>query len=98
MLSSPREVESAGWKVSAMSQAGRNERWRDTMRLALVVIVVLAIVVMFFVSLVAPRGTPGYPLGLVVAVIGLPLAGVLLVFWFAARQENIDQRHGLYED
>ena len=81
-----------------MSETRRDERWRDTTRLALAVVAALAVVVMFFVSLAAPPGTPGYPLGLVVAVIGLPLAGALLVFWFAARQERIDRHHGLYED
>lgn len=81
-----------------MSDIGQTERWRDTARLALAVVVVLVILVLFFISLVEAPDHTGYPLGLVVAVSGLPAALALLVFWFADRQERIDQRHGLYED
>jgi putative solute:sodium symporter small subunit len=81
-----------------MSDIEQTGRWRATARLALAMVVTLVILVMFFVSLVEAPDQPGYPLGLVVAATGLPLAITLLVFWFAGRQERIDQRHGLYED
>jgi putative solute:sodium symporter small subunit len=81
-----------------MSDIDQTERWRDTARLTLAVVVALILVVLFFVSLVEAPERGGYPLGLVVAVSGLPLAATLLVFWFARRQERIDRRHGLYED
>lgn len=81
-----------------MSDIERSERWRATARLSLAVVVALVILVLFFVSLVEAPDQAGYPLGLVLAVTGLPAALALLVFWFAGRQERIDQRHGLYED
>ena len=81
-----------------MSDIEQTERWRDTARLTLAVVVALVIVVLFFVSLVEAPDRGGFPLGLVVAATGLPAAITLLVFWFARRQERIDQRHGLYED
>jgi putative solute:sodium symporter small subunit len=81
-----------------MNEAERNERWRQTVRLSLAVVAAMVLLIVFFLTLVeAPDGS-GYPLGYVVAVSGLPLAGVLLVFWFIRRQERIDQRHGFYED
>ena len=80
-----------------MSEADRSERWRATARLSLAVVLALLVLVFFFLSLVEAPGT-SYPLGLVVAASGLPLAGVLLIFWFASRQGRIDQQHGVYED
>lgn len=81
-----------------MSDIDQTERWRDTARLMLAVIVALVVAVLFFVSLVEAPGPGGYPIGLVAAVIGLPAAITLLVFWYTRRQERIDRRHGLYED
>jgi putative solute:sodium symporter small subunit len=80
-----------------MTDHGQGGRWRATARLSLAVVVVVAIVVFFFLSLAEDPGHTGYPLGLAVAVTGLPLALALLVFWFAGRQERIDRQHGLYE-
>lgn len=85
-------------ETSGMSDIRQTERWRDTARLSLAVVVMLVILVLFFISLVEAPGHAGYPLGLVAAAIGLPAAMALLIFWFARRQERIDQRHGLYED
>jgi putative solute:sodium symporter small subunit len=81
-----------------MSDVEQTGRWRVTARLALAVVVTLVILVLFFASLVDAPERGGYPLGLVVAASGLPLAITLLVFWFARKQEQIDKRHGLYED
>jgi putative solute:sodium symporter small subunit len=81
-----------------MSDIEQTGRWRATARLALAVAVTLVILVLFFVSLVEAPDQAGYPLGLVIAATGIPVAITLLVFWFAGRQERIDQRHGLYED
>lgn len=81
-----------------MSDIEQSERWRATARLSLAVVVALVILVLFFMSLVGAPDQAGYPMGLVLAVTGLPTTLALLVFWFARRQERIDQRHGLYED
>lgn len=81
-----------------MEDTGRNERWRATARLALVALAVLVAVILFFLSIVASPDAPGFPFGLVVAATGLPLAGVILLFWYATRQEGLDRRYGLYED
>lgn len=81
-----------------MNDIGQAERWRETARLSLAVVVALVLIVLFFVSLVEEPGSDGFPIGLVAAVTGLPAAIALLVFWFAGRQERIDRRHGLYED
>ncbi len=80
-----------------MSDIEQTGRWRETARLSLAVLVVAAILVLFFASLVELPEHAGYPLGLVVAASGLPAALALLVFWLARRQERIDRRHGLYE-
>jgi putative solute:sodium symporter small subunit len=81
-----------------MSDIGQTERWRATARLSLGVVVALVILALFFVSLVERPDRAGYPLGLVIAVTGMPATITLVVFWFARRQERIDRRHGLYED
>lgn len=81
-----------------MSDVGQSERWGETARLSLAVVVALVVLVLFFVSLVEEPAAQSFPIGLVVAVTGLPAAIALLVFWFARRQERIDRRHGLYED
>ena len=81
-----------------MSDMDRNERWRSTARLSLATVAGLVVLILFFLSLDETAGGAGYPLGLVVAASGLPLAGILLIFWFAARQEQVDRRHGAFED
>lgn len=80
-----------------MIDHGQTGRWRATATLSLAVVVAMVIVVLFFLSLVEGPERTGYPLGLAIAVTGLPLALALLVFWFARRQERIDRQHGLYE-
>ena len=81
-----------------MSGTERNERWRSTARLSLAAIALLVLVVLFFLTLVETPDAGGYPLGFVLAASGLPLAGVLLIFWVGRRQERIDRQHGVYED
>jgi len=81
-----------------MNGTERNERWQGTLRLSLAAVILLVVFSFFFLTLVEAPDAGGYPLGLVVAASGLPLAGVLLVFWFAGRQERTDRRHGVYED
>jgi len=81
-----------------MSETERNERWRSTARLSLAAVVLLVVLVLFFLSLVESPDESDYPLGLVVAACGLPIAGVLLIFWFSGRQERIDRQHGVFED
>lgn len=81
-----------------MNGTEQNERWRATFRLSLAAIAAMVLIALFFLSLVESPDVAGYPIGLVLAASGLPLAGVLLIFWFAGRQERIDRRHGVYED
>lgn len=81
-----------------MNAGERSERWRQTVTLSAAVVVAMVLLVLFFLTLVESPEIGGYPLGYVIAVSGMPLVGVLLVFWFARRQERIDQRHGFYED
>lgn len=81
-----------------MNETGRDERWRATVRLALIVVGILCAGVLFFLSIAGTSDAAGFPFGLVIAAIGLPLAGVVLVFRFAARQATLDRRYGLYED
>jgi putative solute:sodium symporter small subunit len=40
----------------------------------------------------------GFPLGYLLAAEGLPLGLVLLLFWFANRQDETDRRHSLGEE
>ena len=81
-----------------MSDVDQSQRWRQTARLTLAAVIALVILGLFFVSLVEPPEHAGFPVGLVVAATGLPAAVALLAFWFARRQESIDERHGLYEN
>ncbi len=81
-----------------MDETGRDERWRATVRLALAVIAALIAVILFFLSIAGSPDATGFPFGLVIATIGLPVAGVVIVFRFAARQRTLDRRYGLYED
>ncbi len=80
-----------------MIDSGRDERWGRTARLSAGVGAVLIALVLPLLALAGMTSGPGYPLGYVVAASGLPLAGVILIFWFARRQERIDERHGFYE-
>jgi len=81
-----------------MSDGNQGERWRGTARLTLAAVAGLAILALFFLSLVETPEYTGFPIGFVIAATGMPAAIALLVFWFARRQDTIDRRHGLYED
>lgn len=40
----------------------------------------------------------GFPLGYYMAAQGSPIVFVVLIFWFAKRQDAFDRRHGVAED
>ena len=98
VLFSPERSGESADGGNGMSGPERNERWRGTARLSLATVVAVVILVLFFLSLVELPDEGGYPLGFVLTASGLPLAGVLLVFWFSGRQERIDRQHGVFED
>ena len=77
------------------------EHWRRTRSLMW-----LALAIWFFFSFVIHLFAPtlnevviiGFPLGFYMAAQGSLIAFVILIFWFAAKQNRIDEECGVHED
>lgn len=84
-----------------MADADQETWWRTSKALAVAALGGAAILgFLFFVvsGLIADGVALGFPLGYFFAAIATPIILVLIVFWFANRQDEIDRRHGLSED
>ena len=75
--------------------------WKKTSTLTYIVLFIWAIF-SFFVHMFAPElnntSVLGFPLGFYMAAQGSLIVFVLLIFWFAWRQNKIDHEFGVAED
>lgn len=84
-----------------MSVPDRTAYWSKTRNLMFVVLAlwfVFGFVVHFFVVPLNSIVILGFPLGFYMAGQGSLIAFVVMLFWFAARQNKIDEEHGVAED
>lgn len=74
--------------------------WTKTRRLMITSLVIWALssfVVHFFASALNEIVTLGFPLGFYMAAQGSLIIFVVLIFWFARRQDAIDREFGVAE-
>ncbi len=84
-----------------MSAPDRAAYWVSTRNLMLVVLglwFVFSFVVHMFVAQLNSIVILGFPLGFYMAAQGSLIAFVIMLFWFARRQNSIDEAHGVAED
>ncbi|MDP2620498.1 MAG: DUF4212 domain-containing protein [Hyphomicrobiales bacterium] len=84
-----------------MAGADSGGYWGKTRRLAGITLAIwafFAIVIHFFAVPLNGFTVLGFPLGFYMAAQGSLVAFVVLVFWFAARQDAIDREYGVAED
>ena len=84
-----------------MATPDRAAYWVKTRNLMYVVLglwFVFGFVVHFFVEPLNSIVILGFPLGFYMAGQGSLIAFVVMLFWFAARQNRIDEEHGVAED
>jgi len=75
--------------------------WGKTRRLMWIVLAIWAVfgfIVHFFVTALNGIVILGFPLGYYMAAQGSLIVFVLLIFWFASRQDAIDREYGVAED
>ncbi len=71
---------------------------RALMLICLIFLVLFGFVVHVFAAVLDQVAIFGFPLGFYMAAQGSPVALVLLIFWFASRQDRIDRSFGNSED
>jgi putative solute:sodium symporter small subunit len=84
-----------------VSVPDRAAYWVKTRNLMFVILglwFVFSFVVHFFVEPLNSIVILGFPLGFYMAGQGSLIAFVLMLFWFARRQNQIDEEHGVAED
>lgn len=85
-----------------MARPGQAEEyWHKTRNLMWTVLVVWFIFgfgIHFFVRQLNEFTFLGFPLGYYMAAQGSLIVFVVLIFWFAARQNRIDEEYGVAED
>ena len=74
------------------------ERTKGLMITTLAIWVFFGFVIHFFVFPLNEIFILGFPLGFYMAAQGSLIAFVILIFWFAARQDSIDREFGVAED
>lgn len=77
------------------------EYWGKTRKLmvtTLVVWFVFSFVVHFFVNVLNSITFIGFPFGFYMAAQGSLIVFVVLIFWYAHRQNRIDEKYGVAED
>jgi putative solute:sodium symporter small subunit len=75
--------------------------WNDTSRLmwtALALWLFFGYIVHMFVNVLNKIVIFGFPLGFYMAAQGSLIAFVVILFWFARKQDQIDTKHGVAED
>jgi putative solute:sodium symporter small subunit len=84
-----------------MNQAEREGHWAATRNLMLLMLAMWAFfsfIIHFFVTPLNGIRIMGFPLGFYMAAQGSLLAFVVMLFWFAKRQDSIDRQFGVAED
>jgi len=84
-----------------MSDATDVAWWRKTKGLMITSLVIWAFfgfVIHFFVNQLNEVVIIGFPLGFYMAAQGSLIAFVILIFWFAARQDSIDREFDVAEE
>jgi putative solute:sodium symporter small subunit len=71
---------------------------RGLMTLCLIVWAIFGFVIQFFVRALNQIVILGFPFGYYMAAQGSLIAFVILAFWFAGRQDEIDREFGVAED
>jgi len=77
------------------------EYWAKTKRLMIIMLVIWAFfgyVIHFFVEALNEIVILGFPLGFYMAAQGSLIVFVVMLFWFARRQDAIDREFGVAED
>jgi putative solute:sodium symporter small subunit len=84
-----------------MDQRKVEAHWADTQRLTYIVIgfwLFFSFAIHFFVGALNKIVIFGFPVGFYMAAQGSLIAFVIMLFWFAKRQEKIDREYGFAED
>ena len=77
------------------------EHWARTKRLMIICLVIWAIFgygIHIFARQLNEIVILGFPLGFYMAAQGSLIAFVVMLFWFARKQNDIDEEHGVAED
>lgn len=86
---------------NGLSPERAQEHWRRTrglMWLALAIWFVFSFVIHIFAPSLNEIVIIGFPLGFYMAAQGSLIVFVILIFWFAAKQNRIDEEAGVHED
>jgi putative solute:sodium symporter small subunit len=87
--------------MSSGNLEARQGHWIKTRNLTLVIMALwffFAFVVHWFATPLNEIKFLGFPLGYYMAAQGSLIAFVVLIFWFAAKQNSIDEECGVHED
>ena len=74
------------------------DKTRGLMVTTLIIWFIFSFLIHFFVDALNNIVILGFPLGFYMAAQGSLIAFVVLIFWFAARQNSIDVEHGVAEE
>lgn len=84
-----------------MAESKAEGHWAATSRLMWITLAIWAFfsfVIHFFVNSLNEIVIFGFPLGFYMAAQGSLIAFVVLIFWYASRQNRIDEDYGVAED
>jgi putative solute:sodium symporter small subunit len=84
-----------------MAENSRVEHWNRTKNLMFVMMglwLFFSFIIHFFVETLNKIVIFGFPLGFYMAAQGSLIAFVIMLFWFARRQNKIDEETGFAED
>lgn len=85
-------------QITPEAAAAHWARTRRLMWTCLILWAIFSFIIHFFVSALNSITFIGFPLGFYMAGQGSLIVFVVLIFWYAARQNAIDEEFGLAED
>ncbi len=85
-------------KIDKATAEGHWNKTRNLLMVTLAIWAVFAFVLQLFVGALNQIVILGFPFGYYMAAQGAELAFVILIFWFASRQNRIDTEFGVAED